>query len=173
MNTASTPHRRQPLLARLLPALLMVCTIALGLLLPTGVAAAPRPWMVQGEFRTQIQPPESCPPPSTLCARGVATGDIKGDTEVVITSSEIVVEADGTPFSVYTGTITITSRRGTLSGTVSGRVRLTDGQLTSTVTFTSGTRFYRKVTGTLAVTGQIDLATGSEVDTYSGTLVRN
>ncbi len=173
MHSTPSPQRPKLPTVRLLSSLCVAFVVALGLLLPGGVAAAPPPRAVQGEFFTQIQPPESCPPPSTLCARGVATGDIAGDTEVVITSSQIVFEADGTPFSAYTGTIIISSPRGALSGTVSGRVRLTDGQLASTVTFTSGTRSYSKITGTLAVTGKIDLATGSEVDSYSGTLVKN
>lgn len=127
---------------------------------------------VEGTFQTQVQPPELCPPPLHLCATGVATGDIAGDVQVVIEQSTIVFDAVGLPYSQYSGTITISAAKGDLVGRVDGRVRLTDGALASTASFTSGTRGYHKTTGTLHVQGTINLYTGSEFDTYTGELIK-
>lgn len=172
MNAFPPIHPR-PTSSRLaLLSALLLALLGLTLALPANALAA-QTRQVSGTFVTQIQPPTACPPPSTLCAVGVATGDIEGETRVVITESQIVFDPDGTPFSAYTGTISIAGPEGELSGTVQGRVRLTDGQLRSTVTFTSGTRRYSKTTGVLAVEGVINLATGEEVDSYTGTLVKN
>jgi hypothetical protein len=156
-------------LAKLVCALAIVCVFGFG----SDVAEAkskPRP--VQGTFQTQIQPPEACPAPLYLCASGIATGDIEGDVSVVIDQSTIVVE-NGVPFSRYSGSISVSSPKGELTGHVNGQVRLTDGALSSVVTFTDGTRGYHATTGTLDVTGTINLLTGTEYDTYQGSLTNH
>ncbi|MBC8160733.1 MAG: hypothetical protein H7Z42_05885, partial [Roseiflexaceae bacterium] len=86
--------------------------------------------------------------------------------------SEVIVDTAGVPFSRYSGTITIVTAQGELSGRVKGQVRLTDGQLSSVVVFTRGTRGLHATRGILSVSGTINLATGAELDTYTGVLVR-
>ena len=156
---------------RFLPALFM-CMLAYCLLVPNTAAAKPRVWPVTGTFQTQVQPPASCPPPYTVCSSGIVTGALEGTVKVVIQSSTVSVDASGTPFSRYTGTITVATMRGELSGRVNGQVRLTDGALSSVVTFTQGTRSYHNTIGALEVNGTINLVTGAELDTFQGALYR-
>lgn len=130
--------------------------------------AQPPARSVDGNFIIQATP---CDQGIGTCGVGTATGDIEGDVFVVLNT---FVTDPNTFITSYTGTISISSRRGNVSGTITGGQLIPTGpttvSLSSTVTFTDGTGFYNNRRGTLSVTGSIDLATGQEFDSYSGFL---
>jgi hypothetical protein len=126
-----------------------------------------------GEFHTQMVVGPSCPSPVGVCASGSASGDLEGDVFVVITSSTPGVDSSGNFVSKYTADITITNNKGRVDGTIDGAVQIYTGQLNSTITVVGGTNHYHKASGTLNVSGNLNFATGQEVDTYSGTLSKN
>lgn len=126
-----------------------------------------------GEFRTQMVVGPSCPSPVGVCASGTASGDLEGDVFVVITSSMPGVDSSGNFVSNYTADITITNNKGRVDGTINGAVQLYTGQLNSTITVVGGTNHYHKASGTLNVSGNLNFATGQEVDTYTGSLSKS
>jgi hypothetical protein len=106
-----------------------------------------------------------------LCAVGTSSGTISG--QVFVTIDTLVF--DPVAFvQRYSGTITITSNKGTFYGTI------TNGTLTpvsntvvlvnSTVNFTRGTGFYTNRVASLTVSGVVDPTTFVEVDSYVGTI---
>lgn len=132
------------------------------------VSAQPPQRFVSGGFQLQGFP---CDAPAGLCATGIATGDLAGEVNVALTSLTL---DPATGVQSYTGTIEISSPRGTLSGIiVNGRLTPnspTTVSLRSIVIFTDGTGFYQNRRGLLFVKGGIDLTTLQETDTYTGLL---
>jgi hypothetical protein len=152
----------------------LVVMLMLTLMASTGIVFANPPAnAVSGTFQTQSFSGPGCSSPVGLCSQGVATGDLSGNVLVVITSSVVTVDANGVPFSEYTGTILISDNKGDFSGTINGSINLNNGNLNSTVALTDGTRKYQNRTGTLTVNGFFDLATGAELDNYNGTVQLN
>lgn len=149
---------------------LMALFAALALPTARTAAAAPKERAVTGQFHMQVLVGPDCPSPVGVCATGTATGDIPGDVFVVITGSSYGVDAGGNPVSNYTADISISNNKGRLNGTIVGQTQLATGNLASTVTFVSGTKYYHKTTGTLNVTGNLNFVTGVEEDSFTGTL---
>ncbi len=151
---------------------LMILIMGLALLPATAVATPP-PDPVSGTFEVQSFGGPGCPSPFDLCASGIATGGLAGDVFVVITNAFVTVDGNGIPFSNYTASISIATRRGTINGTITGAINLLTGDLASTVNLTNGDRYFNHRTGSLTVTGFFDFATGAELDFYNGFIQMN
>jgi hypothetical protein len=90
-------------------------------------------------------------------------GLLQGTTEAFFTITGI---SDGV--ASFTGTLTVTTNRGTLTADLSGTLDLATGAFTATTTSIAGTGKLQGATGTLVFNGAENLVTGAFTEVISG-----
>jgi len=148
--------------------------LALVLIFTTLVALSPaaaeeKITQVSGNV-TQTLFTTGCTSPVGLCGSGTITGDVNG-TLVGIIDSITFIPPTGTPTAVaLTGTLTVTTEKGVLSGSLYTVQQLANDFTVATFTITDATRGYKGTTGVITLTG---MPHGEpEHYTYTGFLVR-
>jgi hypothetical protein len=112
-------------------------------------------------------------------ARGVGQDLGGGNTTATITRGGILNGTTNAHFDIiggtppaltFEGTIVFTTKKGTLTASISGTFNVATGAFAATGAVTGGTGRFAGATGTLSLAGVEDLATGSFTETVTGTL---
>jgi hypothetical protein len=103
-----------------------------------------------------------------LTGGATASGNIpSGLLRGKVALSNVMMNQSGLT-DTFAATLTIKTKLGNVTIQASGSVGLPAGSLNGTGTVTGGTRAFQGVTGTLALGGTVDLATGSLHGTLTG-----
>lgn len=104
---------------------------------------------------------------STLCTEGPLTGGLQGTLAFTMASMTPTETPD---VVTYIGTNTITTEKGTLSGTDYGIWNLSTGEFVDYTTFSSGTGHFTGTTGSFTITGAFDPTSGTGSSHYTAAL---
>jgi hypothetical protein len=104
--------------------------------------------------------------PLTTIATITKGGILNGTTA----ASFMITGAVSPTVLTFTGTVTLTTKRGTLTVGIAGTLDVTTGAFDATGPVTGGTGRFAGATGTLRFQGVQDLVTGSFTETVRGTI---
>lgn len=150
----------------------ILAVLALLALMTSAAAAQSNTKFTDGTFEVQAVPCAVVGKVADACAVGTATGDIRGDVVVTVNFTSFDPE---TFVQTYEGTIEIAKNKNHVffGDIVDGTLvpsSATTLALNSTIVATGGTGIYEGIAGSLAVQGEIDTTTFTEVDSYAGEL---
>lgn len=103
----------------------------------------------------------------SLCTEGTLTGGLAGLLEFTMNSMQ---ETSNPDVVTYVGVNTITTSKGTLTGTDYGIWNLVTGEFIDFTVFSEGTGDYEGVHGTLLIIGGFDPVTGTGSSRYFASL---
>ncbi len=116
----------------------------------------------------------NCNSPIGLCGVGTINGNKINGSIVGILNTLNYVYQNGVPVkAIFTGTFTITTSHGTMSGTEYVVQQIPGDFTQGVVTITSGTKRYKHTTGVLYVSGTPNPALPEEHYTYTGYLTKD
>jgi hypothetical protein len=112
---------------------------------------------LSGDLTTRQVPCES------LCTEGEITGGLTGKLRFRLASQS---PTDNPEVVTYTGSLTITTPEGSLSGQDFGVWNIANGECVDYTVFTSGTGALAGMRGSLMITGTFDLKSGTGRSIY-------
>ena len=158
---------------RLVLSIIAAATVALAVV--AGATAHHRCTPVSGDFTSVLVTGPECASPIGMCTHGILTGDLRGTYDFVFTSLMPAGDPSDPLKMVYTGTSKIVTQGGTMIGQDTGWLRINPtgpSAFETTVNIVGGTGKYKKATGFIVATGELNLVTGEAVGTYTGEICR-
>jgi hypothetical protein len=101
---------------------------------------------------------------------GNTTATIRGGILKGTTAASFAITGGTPPVLTFDGTITFTTKRGTLTLGLVGTLDVSTGRFSATGLVTAGTGIFAGATGSLRLDGVQNLATGSFTETVRGTI---
>lgn len=124
-----------------------------------------------GVFTSFLVTGAECTSPVGFCTRGLLTGDLPSTYDFVMLTQVPAPTPEHPSRVVYTGQSTIETAIGTMFGVDSGEMWFEGPVLfVTTVGVIGGDECFDGVSGTIVAEGEIDLATGNAVGTYTSEL---